>query len=38
MTEKKSKHMVQRDFNNLYACLLVFVVDLNSKSHLYLPW
>jgi len=30
--------IVQRDLNNLYACPLVFVVDLNSKSCLYLPW
>ena len=28
---------MQRDLNNLDACPLVFVVDLNSKSCLYLP-
>jgi len=26
--------LVQCDLNNLYACRLVFVVDLNSKSRL----
>ena len=29
--------LVHRDLNNLYACPLVFVVDLNSKSRLCLP-